>query len=151
MSVIPTVTFQILGPNEEAAEGSFQGLWFKVKSDPLPTDDLVVGLKVCSSNGEVMQSGAVMILKHESHSADLFYKTVDGEFDVWLEIDPFDALAKLELPIFTNEGYVIEAGHKFPEYSAGSLSKIVPYQCNGPDRCLWTDENRWNKVQVRQD
>ena len=142
MSMIPTVTFQILGPNEGAPEGGVQGLWFKVKSDPLPTDDLVLGLKVHSSNGEVKQSGAIMILKHESHSADLFYKTVEGELDVWLEIEPFDALAKLELPIFTNEGYVIEAGHEFLEYNIGSLSKIVPYQCNGPDRCFWTDENR---------
>ena len=142
MSVIPTVTFQILGPNEEAAEGSVQGLWFKVKSDPPPTDDLVVGLKVRSSNGAVKQSGAIMILKHESHSADFIYKTVEGELDVWMEIEPFDALAKLELPIFTNEGYVIEAGHEFPEYRVGSLSKIAPYQYNGPDRCLWTDENR---------
>lgn len=99
-------------------------------------------LKVRSSNGEVKQSGAITILKYESYSADLFYKTVEGELDVWLEIEPFDALAKLELPIFTNEGYVIEAGHEFLEYSVGSLSKIVPYQCNGPDRCLWTDENR---------
>ena len=142
MSVIPTVAFQILGPNEGAPEGSVHGLWFKVKSDPLPTDDLVVGLKVRSSNGEVKQSGVIMILKHENHSADFIYKTVEGELDVWLEIEPFDALAKLELPIFTNEGYVIEAGHEFIEYSVGSLSKMVPYQCNGPDRCLWTDENR---------
>ena len=141
MSVIPTVAFQILGPNEEAAEGSAHGLWFKVKSDPLPTDDLVVGLKVRSSNGAVKQSGAIMILKHESHSADFIYKTVKGELDVWLEIEPFDTLAKLELPIFTNEGYVIEAGREFLEYNVGSLSKIVPYQRNGPDRCLWTDEN----------
>ena len=142
MSVIPTVTFQILGPNEGAPEGSAHGLWFKLKSDPLPTDDLVVGLKVRSSNGEIKQSGAIMILKHESHSADFIYKTVEGELDVWLEIEPFDAIAKLELPIFTNEGYVIEVGHEFPEYRVGSLSKIVPYQSNGPDRCLWTDENR---------
>ena len=142
MSVIPTVTFQILGPHEGAPEGAVHGLWFKVKSDPLPTDDLVVGLRVRSSNGEVKQSGAIIILKHESHSADFFYKIVEGELDVWLEIEPLDALAKLELPIFTNEGYVIEAGGEFLEYSVGSLSKIVPYQCNGPERCLWTDENR---------
>ena len=142
MSVIPTVTFQILGPNEGAPEDSVHGLWFKVKSDPVPAGDLVVGLKVRSPNGEVKQSGAIVILKHESHSADFIYKTVGGELDVWLEIEPFDALAKLELPIFTNEGYVIEAGHEFPEYRIGSLSKIVPYQYNGPDRCLWTDENR---------
>ena len=76
MSKIPTVTFQILGPNEGVAEGSRHGLWFKVKSDPPPADDLVVGLKVRSSNGEVKQSGVIMILKHESHSADFFYKTV---------------------------------------------------------------------------
>ena len=56
MSEIPTVTFQILGPNEGVAEGSSNGLWFKVKSDPPPTDELIVGLKVCSSNGEVQQS-----------------------------------------------------------------------------------------------
>ena len=142
MSTVPTVTFQILGPNEGAPEGSAHGLWFKVKSDPLPTDDLVVGLKVRSSNGAVKQSGAIMILKHESHSADFIYKTVEGELDVWLEIEPFDALAKLELPILTNEGYVIEAGYEFLEYRVGSLSKMVPYQCDGPDRCLWTDENR---------
>ncbi len=142
MSTIPTVTFQILGPNEGAPEGSARGLWFKVKSDPLPTDDLVVGLKVRSSNGVVKQSGTIMILKHESHSADFIYKTVEGELDVWLEIEPFDALAKLELPIFTNEGYVIEAGYEFPEYRVGSLSKMVPYQCSGPERCLWTDESR---------
>ena len=142
MNVIPTVTFQIIGPDDGAAEDSAHGLWFKVKSDPVPTDDLVVSLKVRSSNGGVKQSGAIVILKHESHSADFIYKTVEGELDVWLEIEPFDALAKLELPIFTNEGYVIEAGREFPEYSVGSLSKMVPYQCNGPERCLWTDENR---------
>lgn len=142
MSDIPAVTFQILGPNEGVAEGSHRGLWFKVQSDPPPTRNLVVGVKVRSSNGEVQQSGTIMILKHESHSADLFYKTVEGKLDVWLEIEPFDALAELEFPIFTNEGYVIEAGHKFLEYSVGDLSKIVPYEWNGHDRGLWTDENR---------
>lgn len=142
MSEIPTVTFQILGPNEGVAEGSHKGLWFKVQSDPPPASNLVVGVKVRSSNGEVQQSGTVMILKHESHSADLFYRTVEGKLDVWLEIEPFDALANLEFPIFTNEGYVVEAGHTFQEYSVGSLSKIVPYQWNGSDRGLWTDEKR---------
>ena len=142
MSNIPTVTFQILGPNEGAAESSAQSLWFKVKSDPPPPEDLVVGLKVLSSNGEVQQSGTVMILKHESHSADLIYKTVEGDLDISLEIEPFDSLAKLEFPILTNEGYVIEAGHEFLEYSIGNLSKIVPYQWKGPDRGLWTDEKR---------
>ncbi len=142
MSEIPTVTFQILGPNEGVAEGSSNGLWFKVKSDPPPTDALIVGLKVCSSNGEVQQSGTVMILKHESHSADFFYKTVEGKLDVWLEIEPFDSLSKLEFPVFTNEGYVIEAGCELLEYSVGDLSKIVPYQWKGPDRGLWTDEKR---------
>ncbi len=142
MSDIPAVTFQILGPNEGVAEGSHQGLWFKVQSDPPPTRNLVVGVKVRSSNGEVQQSGTLMILKHESHSADLFYKTVEGKLDVWLEIEPFDSLAELEFPIFTNEGYVIEAEHEFLEYRLGALSKIVPYQWNGHDRGLWTDENR---------
>ena len=142
MSNIPTVTFQILGPNEGVAEGSHKGLWFKVQSDPPPASNLVVGVKVRSSNGEVQQSGTVMILKHESHSADLFYRTVEGKLDVWLEIEPFDALTQLEFPIFTNEGYVIEAGHEFLEYNIGSLSKIVPYQWNGSDRGLWTDEKR---------
>ena len=142
MSEIPTVTFQILGPNEGVAEGASNGLWFKVKSDPPPTDELIVGLKVCSSNGEVQQSGTVMILKHESHSADFFYKTVDGKLDVWLEIEPFDSLSKLGFPVFTNEGYVIEAGCEFLEYNVGYLSKIVPYQWKGPDRGLWTDEKR---------
>ena len=142
MSNIPVVTFQILGPNEGVAEGSHNGLWFKVQSDPPPPENLVVGLKVCSSNGKVQQSGTVMILKHESHSADLFYKTVEGKFDVWLEIESFDSLSNLEFPIFTNEGYVIETGHEFLEYRVGSLSKIVPYQWNGSDRGLWTDEKR---------
>ena len=142
MSDIPAVTFQILGPNEGVAEGSHQGLWFKVQSDPPPTRNLVVGVKVRSSNREVQQSGTIMILKRESHSADLFYKTVEGKLDVWLEIEPFDSLAELEFPIFTNEGYVIEAGHEFLEYNVGSLSKIVPYQWNGPDRGLWTDQKR---------
>lgn len=142
MSEIPAITFQILGPNEGVAEGSHQGLWFKVQSDPPPASNLVVGVKVCSPNGEVQQSGTVMILKHESHSADFFYKTVEGKLDVWLEIEPFDSLTKLEFPIFTNEGYVIEAEHEFLEYSVGSLSKIVPYQWNGHDRGLWTDEKR---------
>ena len=142
MNDVPTVTFQILGPNEGVADGSLQGLWFKVKSDPPPANDLVVGLKVRSSNGNVRQSGTVMILKHESHSADFFYKTVEGKLDVWLEIEPFDSLAKLEFPVFTNEGYVIEAGCEFLEYSIGDLSKIVPYQWKGPDRGLWTDEKR---------
>ena len=142
MSEISTVTFQIIGPNEGVAEGSHQGLWFKVQSDPPPTSDLIVGLKVCSSNGDVKQSGVIVILKHESHSADLFYRTVDGALDVWLEIEPFESLAELEFPVFTNEGYVIEAGHEFLEYRLGALSKIVPYQWNGPDRGLWTDEKR---------
>ena len=142
MSEIPTVTFQILGPNEGAAEDSPQSLWFKVKSDPPPPEDLVVGLKVCASNGEVRQSSTIMILKHESHSADLIYKTVEGKLDVRLEIEPFDSLAKLEFPVFTNEGYVIEAGREFLAYNVGDLSKIVPYQWKGPDRGLWTDEKR---------
>ena len=142
MSNIPSVTFQILGPNEGVAEGSHKGLWFKVQSDPPPASNLVIGVRVRASNGEVQQSGTVMILKHESHSADLFYRTVEGKLDVWLEIEPFDALTQLEFPIFTNEGYVIEAGHAFLEYSVGSLSKIVPYQWNGSDRGLWTDEKR---------
>lgn len=47
---IPTITFQILGPNEGAAEGSSNGLWIKLKSDPPPTEDLLVGLKVLSYN-----------------------------------------------------------------------------------------------------
>jgi len=72
MSDIPTVTFQILGPNEGVAEGSHKGLWFKVHSDPAPARNLLVGVKVCASHGEVQQSGTVMILKHESHSADFF-------------------------------------------------------------------------------
>ena len=142
MSDMPTVTFQILGPNEGAAEGSAQSLWFKVKSEPPPPEDLIVGLKVLSSNEEVRQSGVILILKHESHSADLIYKTVEGDLDISLEIEPFDSLTNLEFPIFTNEGYVIEAGHEFLEYSIGNLSKIVPYQWRGPDRGLWTDENR---------
>ena len=123
MQEIPTATFQILGPNEGAAEGSVQGLWFKVQSNPPPPEDLVVGVRVRSSNGEVRQSGTIMILKHESHSADLFYKTVEGKLDVWLEIEPFASLSNLEFPVFTNEGYVIEAGHEFLEYSVGSLSR----------------------------
>jgi hypothetical protein len=71
-----------------------------------------------------------------------FYKTVIGDLDVWLEIDPVDSLTNLEFPIFTNEGYVIEAESKFPEYNVGELSKIIPYQWNSHDRGLWTDENR---------
>ena len=142
MSSIPTVTFQILGPNEGAAEGTPQSLWFKVKSDPPPAADLVISLKVRSSSGEIKQSGVIMILKHESHSADLIYKTVEGGLDVWLEIEPFDTLAKLEFPVFTNEGYVIATGHEFLEYHVGSLSKIVPYQWKGPERGLWTDASR---------
>ena len=142
MSDLPTVTFQILGPNEGAAGGTVQSLWFKVQSTPPPPEDLVVGLKVCSSNGKVQQSGVIMILKHESHSADLIYKTVEGQLDITLEIEPFAALSNLEFPVFTNEGYVIEVGHEFLEYNVGSLSKIVPYQWNGPDRGVWTDEKR---------
>ena len=46
MSDIPTVTFQILGPNEGVAEGSHKGLWFKVQSDPPPPGNLVVGVEV---------------------------------------------------------------------------------------------------------
>ena len=140
MSNIPTVTFQILGPIEGAAEGSHRGLWFKIQSSPPPAEDLVVGLKVRSSNGEVKQTGVIMILKHESHSADLIYKTVEGELDIWLEIEPFDSLAESEFPVYTNEGYVMEAGYEFREYRLGTLSKIVPYQWNGHERGLWTDE-----------
>ena len=142
MNEIPTVAFHILAPSEGVADNSVNGLWFKVKSDPLPTDDLVVGLKVCSSDGNVRQSGVIVISRHESHSAEFFYKTVVGELDIWLEIEPFDALAKLEFPISTNEGHIIEAGHEFLAYRLGTLSKIVPYQRNQPRRCLWTDEKR---------
>ena len=83
----------------------------KLKSDPLSSDDLAVGLKVRSSNGDIKQTGVILILKHESHSADFFYKTVLGELDVWIEIELFTSLTELEFPIFTNEGYVIEAGY----------------------------------------
>ncbi|MCG9126346.1 hypothetical protein JT359_01980 [Candidatus Poribacteria bacterium] len=142
MADIPIITFQILGPNEGAAEGSTKGLWFKVKSEPPPQDDLLVAIKVCSSNGEVKQTGFIMILKHESHSADFFYKTVLGELDVWLEIEPVSSLQNLEFPLITNEGYVIEAGYIITEYNIGDLSKIVPFQWNGHDRGVWTDESR---------
>ncbi len=143
MDTIPTISFHILGPNEGAAEGSARGLWFKLRSDPPPADDLLIKLKVRSSNGEVKQSATIMILKHESHSADFFYKTVLGELkEVWIEIEPITSLTKLDYPIFTNEGYVIEKGYKFPEYNVGTLSKIVPWLWNGPDRGIWTDEKR---------
>ena len=142
MAELPTITFQILGPNEGVAEGSSKGLWFKLKSDPPPTEDLLIRLKVYSSNGEVKQSGVLMILKHESHSADFFYKTVCFELDVWMEIQPYTSLSNLEFPIITNEGYVIENSSQFPKYEVGKLSKIVPYQWNGPDKGLWTNEKR---------
>ena len=142
MPDLPTITFQILGPNEGAAEGNTQGLWFKVKSDPPPAEDLLVALKVSASNGEVKQMGVIMILKHETHSADFYYKTVLGELDVWLEIEPTSSLQNLEFPLFTNEGYVLEAEYTFPEYNIGKLSKIVPFQWNGHERGVWTDENR---------
>ncbi len=141
MGTIPTVTFQILGPNEGAAEGTSKGLWFKIRSDPPPPEDLVVAVKVRAGNGAVRNAGVVMVLKQESHSADLFYKTVDGTLDVWLEIEPFDVLSQLTFPVVTNEGYVIAEGHAFLEYTVGSLAKIVPYQWNGADKCLWTDED----------
>ena len=99
-------------------------------------------MKVCASDGNVRQSGVIVISKHESHSAEFFYKTVIDELDISLEIEPFESLAKLEFPILTNEGYVIETGHEFPAYELGKLSKIVPYQKNEPHQCLWTDENR---------
>ena len=142
MKQIPSVAFQILAPSEGVADNSINGLWFKVKSDPHPTDDLIVGLKVYASDGNVRQSGVIVISKNESQSAEFFYKTVKDEHDVRLEIEPYDSLAKLEFPILTNEGYVIEVGHEFPEYKLGKLSKIVPYQKNEPHQCLWTDENR---------
>lgn len=142
MNEIPTVAFQILAPSEGVADNSINGLWFKVKSDPHPTDDLIVGLKVCSSDGNVRQSGVIVISKHESHSAEFFYKTVVDELDILLEIEPFDSLAELEFPILTNEGYLIEARREFLEYRLGTLSKIVPYQKNESHQCLWTDENR---------
>lgn len=142
MATIPTISFQILGPNEGAAEGSTQGLWFKLHSDPPPSENLLIALTVRSSNGKVKQSGTIMILKHESHSADFIYRTVLGELDVWIEIEPITSLTKQKFPIYTNEGYVIEDGYKFPEYDIGTLSKIVPYQWNGHDRGIWTDEIR---------
>ncbi len=140
MNGYPTVTIHILGPNEGIAEGENKGLWFKLRSEPPPTKDLVVGLKVRSPNGEVKQFSTIVIPKHETYSADLFYKTVEGHTDVWLEIEPVASLSAIELPTVTNEGYVIEARHEFSEYSIGGLSKIVPYQWNGPERGLWTDE-----------
>lgn len=142
MNEMPSVAFQILAPSEGVADGSLNGLWFKVKSDPVPTDDLVIGLKVGTSDGNVKQSGVIVISKGESHSSEFFFKTVVDEQDVSLEIEPFDSLTKLEFPILTNEGYVIETGYEFPAYKLGTLSKIVPYQKNKPHQCLWTDESR---------
>lgn len=142
MNEMPSVAFQILAPSEGVADGSLNGLWFKVKSDPVPTDDLVIGLKVGTSDGNVRQSGVIVISKGESHSSEFFFKTVVDEQDVSLEIEPFDSLTKLEFPILTNEGYVIETGYEFPAYKLGTLSKIVPYQKNKPHQCLWTDESR---------
>ena len=141
MMQIPTVTIQILGPNVGGYEGVISGLWFKLKSDPLPTEDLIVGLRVCAANRDVKQSGVIVIPKHESHSADFFYKPSEY-IDTFLEIEHVDSLANIALPTFTNEGYLIEAGYVFPEYSVGNLSRIVPYQWNGPVRGLWTDEKR---------
>jgi len=141
MNKIPTVAFQILAPSEGVADGSLNGMWFKVKSDPHPADNLIVGVKVCASDGSVRQSGVIVISKGESHSSEFFFKTVVDEQDVSLEIEPFDSLTKLEFPILTNEGYVIETGYEFPAYTLGNLSKIVPYQKNKPHQCLWTDEN----------
>ena len=56
MNNIPTVTFQILGPIEGAAEGSHRGLWFKIQSSPPPSENLVVGLKVCNRLTEKLGS-----------------------------------------------------------------------------------------------
>ena len=142
MNKIPNVAFQILAPSEGVTDNSINGLWFKVKSDPPPAADLVIGLKVCTSDGNVRQAGVIVISKQETHSSEFFYKTVLDEHDVWLEIQPFDSLATLEFPLLTNEGYIIEAGYTFPEYKLGTLSKIVPYQKNEPHQGLWTDENR---------
>ncbi len=142
MNEVPSIAFQILAPSEGVADGSLNGLWFKVKSDPVPTDDLVISLKVCTSDGSVRQSGVIVISKGESHSSEFFFKTVVDEQDVSLEIEPFDSLTKLEFPILTNEGYVIETDYEFPVYKLGTLSKIVPYQKNKSHQCLWTDESR---------
>lgn len=92
--------------------------------------------------GDVKQSGVILILKHESHSADFFYKTVRGGTDIVMEIESFASLANLALPTVTNEGYVIEEGHVFPEYSVGNLSRVIPYQWNRSARGLWTDDDR---------
>ncbi len=139
MKEIPTVTIQILGPNVDGYEGQISGLWFKLKSHPPPTEDLVVGLRVRAADGDVKQSGTIVIPKHESHSADFFYKP-RRHIDTSLEIEPVDSLANLALPTVTNEGYAIEAGYVFPDYSVGHLSIIVPYQRHGPKRGLWTDK-----------
>ena len=74
MNEIPSVAFQILAPSEGVADGSLNGLWFKVKSYPHPTDDLIVGLRVCASDGSVRQSGVIVISKHENHSSEFFSK-----------------------------------------------------------------------------
>ncbi len=74
MNEIPSVTFQIISPSKGVAGGSVHGLWFKVKSDPSPTDKLVVCLKVCPSNGNIRQSDVIVIPKHDNHSAEFFYK-----------------------------------------------------------------------------
>ncbi len=52
-----------------------------------------------------------MNLQHETHSADFFYKTVLGELDVWIEIQPYLSLTEIKFPIFANEGNVIETGY----------------------------------------
>ena len=140
MADIPKVTFHIMGPNEGVADEGYGGLWFKVQSDPPPAGNLIVGLKV-RSDGEVHQSGTVMIRAGESHSADLFYR-IGGpgrSYKVFLEIEPYEVVSALKFPIHTNEGYVIEKGHRFLEYSVGDLSKIDAYNVDRPERGVWTD------------
>jgi len=95
MAVIPTITFQILGPYEGAAEGSTRGLWFKLKSQPPSTEDLNVGLRFLSSNGEVKQSGVIMNLQHETHSADFFYKDLRSFLDLIKNYDENDVIISI--------------------------------------------------------
>ncbi len=145
MTAIPTVSFQILGPNEGAADGAPNGIWFKVRSEPAPTEDLVVRLNVRAPDGEAIRRGLILILKHETHSADLFYQTKSGNREARLEIAPFESLSELEYPAEANEGYLIEAGRDFLQYRLGGLSRINPYDASGGGRCIWTDEKSANK------
>ena len=133
---IPAVTIQFLGPN--IVNDSVHGFWFKIKSNPAPTVDLPVILRIFTVQGDILNNGLVVIPENESSSANFFYNSSEmGIIDTFLEIAPCALFAELSLPGITHEGYILMEDCEAPQYELGYLSRIkLPQTGTSPGHWL---------------